>query len=93
MTGTDRFCIADSSTWRELDGQVVILEGSSAVYFAVEGSGGILWKRLAEGATQDQLVAELVGTFDIPSDRAAGDVKEFLDSCQESGLITKVSVP
>jgi hypothetical protein len=89
MSGAERFRIAETSTWRELDGQVVVLEGISAAYFSIEGSGGRLWKRLSDGATTEDLVSELVDEFGIPAEQAATDVSEFLESCRSSKLIEK----
>lgn len=73
--------------WREIGDEIVVLDLRGAVYFAVQGSGAILWRRLAGSATRDRLVEVLVNTYGIDTARAAGDVDEFLVTLNERGLL------
>lgn len=73
--------------WREIGDEIVVLDLRGAVYFAVQGSGAILWRRLAETASRDRLVEALVNTYGIDTARAGGDVDEFLTTLNERGLL------
>lgn len=73
--------------WREVGEEIVVLDLQGAVYFAVQGSAAILWRRLAESATRDGLVEALVKTYGIDTARATGDVDEFLATLNERGLL------
>jgi len=74
--------------WREIDGEIVALDAQAAVYLALQGSGAVLWRRLADATTRDGLVDALVDTYGIAATRAAEDVDEFLKMLNERGLLT-----
>jgi hypothetical protein len=73
--------------WREIDGEIVALEVESSTYIAANRTGGVLWQRLTEGATEQDLVAELMSRFDIEAARAQTDVADFLAALDERGLL------
>jgi hypothetical protein len=86
MDGT--YKVADATTWRELDGEIVALDTKESIYFAIGGFGTTLWPLLVSGATKRDLVMEITSTFDdAPPEQAAGDVDEFITSLSELGLI------
>lgn len=73
--------------WREIDGEVVLLDLKSSVYISVNAAGSVLWRLLAQGTTRDALIGELVSTFGIDGAIAAADVDAFLATCRERGLL------
>jgi hypothetical protein len=81
-------CLRDQDLdWREIDDEIVALDARGAVYFAVQGSGVVLWRMLADAMTRDGLVEALVETYDIDATRAGDDVDEFLTTLNERGLL------
>jgi hypothetical protein len=77
----------DDLEWREVDGEVVVLDVRECRYLAINRTGQVLWKALAEGATRDELIARLVETFDIERARAAGDVDAFTTELESRDLL------
>ena len=77
----------DAVAWREVDGEVIALGLHSSTYFGTNSTGGMLWKRLADGTTRDELVGELVATFGLEHARAQTDVDAFLDDLRSRGLL------
>jgi hypothetical protein len=77
----------DNLSWRELDGEIVAFDGGKSVYVATNKTGTRLWQALAAGATRDQLVADLVATFDVSEDQAAADVDRFVADLRANGLL------
>ena len=77
----------DAVAWREVDGEVIALGLHSSTYFGTNSSGGLLWKRLADGTTRDELVGDLVTTFGLERARAQADVDAFLDDLRSRGLL------
>ena len=74
-----RYRTTETTTWREVDGEIVALELKDSVYYAVGGSGNVLWRRLAEGATRDELVDVITAEFDgVDPELVRVDVDEFL---------------
>lgn len=74
-------------TWRELESELIVLDLRTSRYFAVNRSGMVLWRRLADGATMEDLTTDLVDAFDIPEEQAEADVASFLEFCRQRGLI------
>jgi hypothetical protein len=79
----------DAVRWREIDREVVAVDLESSMYLGTNESGVLLWRRLAEGATTEQLVGELVTAFGIEPERAAADIRSFLDELEARNLLER----
>jgi len=73
--------------WREIDSDIVILDGRDATYMTLNGSGALLWRRLAESATRDELVGALLEAYEVDRPTAAADTDAFLAALSEQGLL------
>lgn len=80
---------ADAVDWREVDGQVVVLDRTGSVYLAVNGSGVMLWPAVIEGATRADLVKILLDAYDVDPSRATADVDAFVGSLSERNLLER----
>jgi Coenzyme PQQ synthesis protein D (PqqD) len=78
-------------TWREVDGEVVAVDVNTAEYLTMNGSGALLWRALASGATEEELASTLVGTYEISSDQADTDVDLFLRVLRDRGLVNCIA--
>lgn len=74
-------------SWRELDGEIVALDGESSVYVATNRTGAALWRMIADGTSRAELVDELVGSFDVSRERAETDVDTYLSELRAEGLL------
>jgi hypothetical protein len=74
-------------SWRELDGQIVVLDLESSKYVTVNGAGAVIWERLIPGATLDEIVNELVEVFDIDVETARSDSEAFLDELRTRRML------
>lgn len=77
----------DDLEWREIDTDIVILDGRDATYLTLNGSGALLWRRLADTATRDQLVDALLATYEVDHATAVADTDAFLAALSEQGLL------
>ena len=73
--------------WKEVDGEIVALDETAAVYLAANPAGALLWRMLAGGSTREALVAELMREYEIDSDTASADTDAFLSDLRERGLL------
>ena len=73
--------------WREIDRDIVILDGRDASYFTVNGSGALLWRTLATGATRDALVNLVLEAYDTDAVTATADVEAFVRTLCERGFL------
>ena len=77
----------DGVNWRQIDDEIVVLDGDGGTYLAINGSGAILWSSLVAGATREQLVSALVDAYGIEPSQAATDTEAFLKSLEEHRLL------
>jgi hypothetical protein len=77
----------DDLTWREIDGDLVILDLQSSTYLTANASAAVLMKQLTEERSADELVGCLVTTFGIDRQQATQDVQAFLDELEDSDLL------
>jgi hypothetical protein len=75
--------------WREVDGEIIALEARGSSYIAANGSGTLLWRALAAGATHDTLADTLVTAYGIDRGRAAADAAQFVDQLAAQGLLDR----
>ena len=88
----------DDITWREIDGDLVILDLRSSTYLTANASGTLLMRQLTEERTLQQLVQALVDAFGIPDRRAQQDVLASSTSsasaaCSSSTLASATETP
>jgi hypothetical protein len=77
----------DDLDWREVEGEVVVLDVRRSVYVAVNASGAVLWPALADGATREALVDRLVTRYDKDPQDAGVDVDAFVADLRAQGLL------
>lgn len=73
--------------WRESGDDVVVLDTTTSKYVAADGSAALLWKRLAAGATREQLVSALCDHYGVAGEVAERDVSAFVEQLSERGLL------
>lgn len=71
---------------RELDGEVLVLDLRTSLYFGMTGTAARIWQLLEAGQDRDAIVAALAREFDAPADTVARDVDAFLDDLITRGL-------
>jgi hypothetical protein len=85
-----KFRHADRHVYRNIAGEhllVSIRGGNDAPFYGLTPSGAALWKRLDTWATREELVDDLVATYDVDRGQAVRDVDEFLDQLRELGAL------
>jgi Coenzyme PQQ synthesis protein D (PqqD) len=74
-------------TWREVDGEMVILDLVSSTYLTTNRTGAFMLRSLVEERSYDQLVDALVEEFDISQHLAETDVAAFVDLLRDNNLL------
>ena len=77
---------------REVAGNYIVVAVGDAVksfngVINLNETGAFLWKNLAEGKEQNQLVEALLEEYEVDKEIAVADVKKFLDKLTEAGLV------
>jgi len=73
---------------RELDGEAVLLDLDSGMYYGLNSLGTWIWNRTsaAGGLAFDTLVEELVTEFDVERPVAEREAAAFVEALRENGL-------
>lgn len=77
----------DGLEWREVEGDVIVLDLQGSVYMSLNGSGAVCWRALADGTTREEVVGLLIGRFEVSRGRAEDDVEGFLTELRSRGLL------
>jgi hypothetical protein len=77
----------ESLIWREVDGQVIVLDKRTWSYLSINDSGALLWREIAKGAKRAELVERLHETYGLDAQTASRDVEDFISMMQRHGLL------
>ncbi len=72
-------------------GTVVVHDPFEDRYVRLSSSAALLWERLDPEARIDELAGRLVERYDIPSERAADDVRTLVGSLIDRGIVRVVA--
>ncbi len=69
-------------SWREVEGDIVLLDERTWKYVHLNGTASLLFRALAEGEpSEDDLVATITGAYpEVDASQAANDVAGFLSA-------------
>lgn len=81
-----RFRIGPEIVHETVDGEVIAIDLDNGSYYSLAGSGPVIWRLLAGGASEAELCKALAARFG-ESEAIAGDVSALLEQLRENGLI------
>jgi hypothetical protein len=70
-----------------LEGEVVILNLQSGVYFGLKGVGARIWELMKEPVIASEICDAILSEFSVDRDRCEQDVLTILENMESSGLI------
>ncbi len=73
--------------WRDVEGEVIVLDMTRSEYVALNRSAAPLWHALCEGATRAQLVDLLRAEFALDDPTAERDVDAFIGQLRHQQLL------
>jgi hypothetical protein len=77
----------DGLVWRRAGDELLVLDLSRSEYLSANATGSLVWERLAEGATRDELAQLLVERFAVDEAQARADVDRLLEQLDAQGLL------
>ena len=81
--------ISPTVTWRKVKAEAVVLNLGTSVYYSVNQTGTFIWKLLAEGRPEGEIVSLLAEEYGISAGEAAADTADFLKAVSGLGLTGK----
>ena len=74
----------------QFDGTGLVFNPESNAAVALNKTGVYLWNRLKEGATEAEMAAGLLETYDgVTAEKASADVKSFLEELRSRSLLSE----
>ena len=84
-----RLKLSPDALSRELDGEVLVLDLRTSLYFGMTGTAARIWQLLEAGQGQEEIVRTLANEYDAESQAIAADVDSFVADLVERGLVTR----
>jgi len=86
LTPCRKLAINESVVCAELDDEMVLLNVETGIYFGLDAVGTRIWALLTQGATEDEIVSQLLDEYEVQPTELRADVSSFLDTLQSKGL-------
>lgn len=82
-----RYRRATRAVYREAHGSVYVLPPAGHDVVVLSGAGGAIWRAFTEPRTVDDVIDELMSTFDAPAPVITRDVRSTVDDLASRGLL------
>jgi hypothetical protein len=81
--------IAPGIAHREVAGQTLLLGSGPGMLYTLNDTGQLVWRRLERGRTVTEIVEAVRRAFGVSRERAARDVRAFLESLEVRGFVVR----
>lgn len=78
----------DAVVARELEGETVLLNLDTGIYFGLDVIGTRIWRLIGAGESLDRVLAALLAEYDVDAAPLERDLLDFIDQLQGRGLVT-----
>lgn len=79
--------IAPHIAWNNVEGELALFDSRDGTYHALNGSGAAIWRAIAAGQGQPDIVDSLAARFDAPRAAIEANVAEFIAAARARGLL------
>jgi hypothetical protein len=80
--------ISPEVVFRDLDGEAVLLNLQSGVYFGLNETGTQIWNILSENGRLEEVYSRILNDFSVEPDLAKSDLLMLTEQLVEKGLVT-----
>lgn len=87
MASDGVYMVGPGVLYRELGGEMVLLDSRSGQYFSLNQTGTRVWELLRTGTTMEGICVALAKWYNMPEKQAMGDLVPFLEDLVNTGLI------
>jgi hypothetical protein len=70
-----------------MNGEVVILDLKSGIYYGLDAVGARIWTLLEEPVSLDAIRQTIMSEYDVDTETCASDVLSFLTQMHDVGLV------
>ena len=83
-----RVKVPDDVLFRELEGEIVLLNLDTERYYGLDDFGARLWQRLIKSSDLDEVLTQLEAEYEVDASTLRRDSAEFLTKLSEEGLVS-----
>jgi len=83
---------SDDVVWRDLQGESILLDLKSGVYFGLDPVGTRIWTLLQDHTDLQAVLEQLLREYEVSEETCARDLLELIAVLQEKGLVRMESV-
>ena len=84
---TSRVKLSDDVLFQELQGDAVLLDLKTGVYFGLDRVGTRMWQLMGEKDSLAAVASVVCDEFDVTEDRCASDLVGLAQRIEEQGLL------
>jgi hypothetical protein len=88
LTLTSRVRIDDDVLFQELQGEAVLLNLKTGVYFGLDEVGTRIWQLMGQNGLLSEMLKLMLQEYDVPEEQCAQDLLDLVAQLQEQGLVT-----
>jgi hypothetical protein len=82
--------VSEDVVSRELDGEAVILNLASGVYFGLDPVGTRVWQLIEHRGCLKDVLSVMRDEFDAPAEKIEGDLLQLASELLQKGLVRRV---
>ena len=75
--------------FRKLDGEAVVLNLDTGIYFGLDAVGTRIWRLLEERKPLKAVLDTLIDEYEAPPDRLQRDLLAFVERLDDKGLLSR----
>jgi Coenzyme PQQ synthesis protein D (PqqD) len=70
-----------------IDGEAILINLSTGVYYSLDGTGGLAWEMIAAGRSLGEVAGALAGRYRVSAEQTVADVLQLADHLLREGLV------
>lgn len=74
-------------TAKIMDGEAIIIDLSSGIYYSLAGVGGLIWSGIEAGNSHDEILDTIVARHDVPRETALSDLMTLVNELHAAELV------
>lgn len=90
LTLTDRIVVPDAVVSRELEGETVLLNLETGIYFGLDAVATDVWKALRSSRSLQGACDALLGAYDVSAPVLSDDLLRLVNQMAAKGLVQAV---
>jgi methyltransferase-like protein len=85
--------IGPNVAWQIVDGEAIIVDLASGSTIGLNPAGTFVWSQIDGSRDDDAIAAAVAAEFDVSSEVAASDTREFLETMHGRALLVDAAEP